>query len=414
LKIKFQKQVPRKILFIFLFAFCFTNLPAQENTLTFPAPVGFVSDFAEVIDKATETKLELKLRRLSTNQPPLEIAIVTVKTTGSTDIFDYSLAMVRAWKSGSEAKTDYSMLLLVAVDDRKYFTQISRDAEGIFSNSRLSEIQKQTLVPHFKQGDFGGGLSKVVDAYINDFNNFHVGKNQKINRKFYGSKNQLLLSNSLQAVVVTTKDWNAAQGTARLFERANKNSAWKSTGKSFAVVVGKKGLGWSVDAPVMAEGEPHKIEGDGKAPAGIFSLTSAFGSSAKPDFVKLPFTKLTQTIECVDDVKSKQYNLIVDNKSVSIDWTSSEKMLAVGAQYDLGVFVAHNSNLPEAGKGSCIFLHVWKNENTGTAGCTAMARASIETVLSWLDARKNPILIELPSENYKRFQTLWKLPKLDK
>ncbi|MBA2619809.1 MAG: hypothetical protein H0U87_01265, partial [Acidobacteria bacterium] len=164
------------------------------------------------------------------------------------------------------------------------------------------------------------------------------------------------LKNSLQAIVVTTKDWNAVQGTVRLFERANKHSAWKPAGRSFAVVVGKKGLGWSVDAPVMAEGEPHKIEGDGKAPAGIFSLTSAFGSSAKPDFVKLPFTRLTETIECVDDTKSKQYNLIVDNKSVPVDWTSSEKMLAVGTAYDLGVFVAHNSNPPEAGKGSCIFL----------------------------------------------------------
>ncbi|MBA2621695.1 MAG: hypothetical protein H0U87_10900, partial [Acidobacteria bacterium] len=99
---------------------------------------------------------------------------------------------------------------------------------------------------------------------------------------------------------------------------------------------------------------------------------------------------------------------------VPVDWTSSEKMLAVGTAYDLGVFVAHNSNPPEAGKGSCIFLHIRKNENAGTAGCTAMTRENIETILTRLDAKKNPVLIQLTAENYKRFQTLWKLPKLDK
>ncbi len=221
-----------------------------------------------------------------------------------------------------------------------------------------------------------------------------------------------LLDRSLQSIVVTTKDWNAVQGAAQVFERKNRNSVWKPVGKSFPVVVGKKGLGWSVDAPVKAETEPHKVEGDGKAPAGTFSLTAAFGSNAKPDSVKLPFTRLTETIECVDDTNSKQYNLIVDNKIVPVDWTSSEKMLAVGAQYDLGVFVAHNSNPPEKEKGSCIFLHIWKTETTGTAGCTAMKRENIETVLSWLDARKNPVLIQMPEKTYQTYQKIWKLPKL--
>ncbi len=223
---------------------------------------------------------------------------------------------------------------------------------------------------------------------------------------------QILIKNSRQAIVVTTKNWNALQGAAQIFERSDTKSGWKPAGKSFPVVVGKNGLGWSDDAQMKAETAPGKREGDGRAPAGIFRLTSAFGSGAKPDFVKLPFTRLTERTECVDDTNSGQYNLIVDNKTVPVDWASSEKMLEVGAQYDLGVFVAHNSNPPAAGKGSCIFLHIWKNETTGTAGCTAMKRENIETVLSWLDAKKNPVLIQMPEANYKQFQTLWKLPKL--
>ena len=98
-------------------------------------------------------------------------------------------------------------------------------------------------------------------------------------------------SKSLQAIVVTTKDWKAVQGKAQIFERADTKTEWKAVGKSFPVVVGKNGLAWSDDARMMAETEPHKVEGDGKAPAGIFNLTSAFGSVAKPDFVNLPYTQ---------------------------------------------------------------------------------------------------------------------------
>ena len=228
-------------------------------------------------------------------------------------------------------------------------------------------------------------------------------------------KPAISFSESLQAVVITTKDWSAIQGTAQLFERKNISSDWKAIGKSFPVVVGKNGMAWSDGLNELPSDTGRllmKTEGDGKSPAGIFNLSSAFGTIEKSDKIKLPYTKLEQWTECVDDVKSSHYNRIVNRIQVgNFDWKSSEKMLEVGAQYDLGVFVEHNSE-KQAGGGSCIFLHIWKNESSGTAGCTAMARENIEIVLQWLDAKKNPVLIQLPLEDYRKFQTSWKLPKL--
>ena len=222
-------------------------------------------------------------------------------------------------------------------------------------------------------------------------------------------------SKSLQAVVVTTKDWAAMQGEAQIFERANTKSNWKAVGKSFPVVVGKNGMAWSAalnELPSDTGRLLMKTEGDGKSPAGIFSLSTSFGTIEKNDKIKLPYTKLNEWTECVDDVKSSHYNRIVNRMQIgNFDWKSSEKMLAVGAQYDLGVFVEHNSE-KQAGGGSCIFLHIWKDANTGTAGCTAMARENMETVLYWLDVKKNPVLIQLPTGDFKKLQTSWKLPTL--
>ncbi len=223
-------------------------------------------------------------------------------------------------------------------------------------------------------------------------------------------------SESLQAVVVTTKDWTATSGTAQVFERKNTKSKWKSKGESFAVVIGKNGLAWGAglnDLPSDTGMILMKKEGDGKSPAGIFSLTSTFGTAEKADFIKFPYTRIEKWTECVDDVKSSHYNKIVNRMQVGdFNWESSEKMLEIGAEYDLGIFVGHNSNPITRGGGSCIFLHIWKNETETTLGCTAMARENIEKLLKTLEPAKNPVLIQLPTDSYKQFQKTWNLPKI--
>ena len=224
-------------------------------------------------------------------------------------------------------------------------------------------------------------------------------------------------SQSLQAIVVTTEDWSAATGKAQLFERKNAKSKWKSVGNSFAVAVGVNGMAWGAGLNELPSDTGRlllKTEGDGKAPAGIFALSSAFGSAEKTDYIKFSYTKLDEFTECVDDVKSTHYNNLVDRMKVgNFDWKSSEKMLAVGTQYDLGVFVEHNSEKQKGG-GSCIFLHIWKDAASGTAGCTAMARENIEAALKFFNPQKNPVLIQLPQDSYAQFQKQWKLPQLTK
>ena len=220
-------------------------------------------------------------------------------------------------------------------------------------------------------------------------------------------------SKSLQVVVVTTKDWNTISGTAHLFQRKNEKTEWKQVGESFPVVIGRSGLAWGGDVAGNAAATKIKQEGDGNSPAGLFPLTAFFGTSAKPSAVELPYTRLDQYTECVDDVKSSFYNKIVNRMQVgNFDWKSSEKMLAIGPPYELGLFVGYNTFPVEKGKGSCIFLHIWKDASTGTAGCTAMERRNLERIVGWVAASKNPYLVQLPESLYKDSRKSWNLPKI--
>ena len=225
------------------------------------------------------------------------------------------------------------------------------------------------------------------------------------------------LARSRQLVVVTTGGWDALAGTLRRYERKGAKSAWRSVGAELPVVVGRNGLGWGEGLNDARGDGPVKKEGDGKAPAGVFRLTSAFGYAPARDarWLRMPYLALTETIECVDDVNSSNYNLILDrNRVAPVDWKSSEQMRGQGESYRWGVVVAHNSDPPVAGRGSCIFLHVWRGPDKGTAGCTALEQARLEELMRWLDPQKRPALVQLPRAEYARLGALWRLPEFTK
>ncbi|MCA1638082.1 MAG: TPM domain-containing protein, partial [Acidobacteria bacterium] len=72
----------------------------------------------------------------------------------------------RGWKIGSQEDDNPSALLLVAIDNRKYFTQISKDLEDELPDGLAGQLQRQNLVPAFKQGDYGKGITDTIEAYI--------------------------------------------------------------------------------------------------------------------------------------------------------------------------------------------------------------------------------------------------------
>jgi L,D-peptidoglycan transpeptidase YkuD (ErfK/YbiS/YcfS/YnhG family) len=226
------------------------------------------------------------------------------------------------------------------------------------------------------------------------------------------------LSSSTQIVVVTTADWNAVEGTLQRYERNNVRQGWTPVGESFAVAVGKNGLGWGAgvapsDASIRGADDPVKKEGDGKAPAGIFRLSTAFGYATEPQAGwHMPYISLTPTVECVDDTASKSYNRVVDNTKVAVDWNSSEHMLRSDELYRWGLVVDHNADPVTPGAGSCIFMHIWRGPGRGTVGCTAMPQEKLESVIGWLDATRKPLLVQLPLAQYENLKKRWRLPDL--
>ena len=137
----------------------------NQNTSPLDAPTGPVNDYVGIFDEAEKQRLNQRLIEYQ-RSTGVELAVAVVSTTGDRPIFDYSLAVARGWGIGSKGDDNPSALLLVAIDDRKYFTQVSRDLEDELPDALAGSLQRQYLVPEFKQQNHAKGISDTIEAYV--------------------------------------------------------------------------------------------------------------------------------------------------------------------------------------------------------------------------------------------------------
>jgi D-alanyl-D-alanine dipeptidase len=192
----------------------------------------------------------------------------------------------------------------------------------------------------------------------------------------------------MQLLVVFSPDWQETGGLLYRYEGQDGN--WKKIGSPIEVILGVNGM------------TNQKREGDGKSPAGTFFLGTAFGHPDNACYAKkIPFLEITEDLECVDDPNSCYYNQFINKSTQNRDWNSSEKMQKIGKSYELGLVIKYNMDPVQPALGSAIFFHVWKDNETPTAGCTAMALEDLIEVISWVDATQNPRLMQLPISEYQ-------------
>jgi len=224
------------------------------------------------------------------------------------------------------------------------------------------------------------------------------------------------LANSKQLLVVVAQDWMSTTGALQRFTRQSPYSDWQEVGACIPVSLGRSGLAWGIGLHGAVDRPgPHKREGDGCAPAGIFAISELFGyagpETAFARNARLPYRAATADLKCVDDPTSLHYNQFVDlAEKPESDWTSHEDMRRADERYTVGAMIAHNSPHPVPGAGSCIFLHVWQAAGVPTAGCTAGALAEITEICAWLDGAATPLLVQLPAAEYAHFRSAWALP----
>jgi L,D-peptidoglycan transpeptidase YkuD (ErfK/YbiS/YcfS/YnhG family) len=162
-------------------------------------------------------------------------------------------------------------------------------------------------------------------------------------------------------------------------------TAWQKSGGRWVRALGP------YPAFVGAEGIGTAGESTSHTPAGVFTLTEAFGIQPS-NGTRLPYRQVGRSDWWVSDVRSPFYNQHYSCAPgrCPFDESAGEDLGAAGPVYDHATVIDYNRNPVVPGAGSAFFLHV--SAGKPTAGCVAIAGADLDAVMRWLDPAARPVI----------------------
>ncbi len=119
-------------------------------------PADYVVDLAGVIDRGTFQKLNGYLKELE-QKTTAQMIVLTVDSTGAVPIRDFALQTAEKWKLGRKDRSN-GVLIVIAIKDRQWTFEVGYGLEATLPDAFCGRIGRDVFVPHFKQGDYSGGI----------------------------------------------------------------------------------------------------------------------------------------------------------------------------------------------------------------------------------------------------------------
>ncbi|MBI3705229.1 MAG: hypothetical protein HY244_15630 [Rhizobiales bacterium] len=205
------------------------------------------------------------------------------------------------------------------------------------------------------------------------------------------------LASARRLVLVTADTFTSTTATVQRFERAAPDAPWQLSGGAATGLVGYKGLAWAHAFRSLARrGEPVKVEGDKRAPAGFYKTGRSFGFAPSD---RAGYMRIIDGMTCVDDPSSPAYNTI--RWRVELGPKVHGENMRHSSVYARGLLIDYPTNR-KARAGSCIFMHLQLPGRTGTNGCVALPEPQLEAVLDHV--QDGAVLAILPRQALDRLK----------
>src|SRR2546428_13433902 len=132
-------------------------------------PTDYVNDFAHVLDQTTIARLDDLCQQIH-QKAHAQIAVVTVNSLDGSHIESYAVDLFKKWGIGSKS-TNRGVLILLAVQDRKYRIEVGYGLEPILPDGKVGGFGREA-VPLLRQSNYVGAVllmtSRVADVIAQD------------------------------------------------------------------------------------------------------------------------------------------------------------------------------------------------------------------------------------------------------
>ncbi len=127
-----------------------------------PKPDRYFNDYAGVVSKEAASRFNEQLAQFEREISDQVVVAVFPKMQSDSSIEDYAQRVAQAWGVGTKAQRN-GVALLVFVADRKMSIQVGYGLEGALPDIVAYDIRANHINPHFRSGDYEGGLSEGID-----------------------------------------------------------------------------------------------------------------------------------------------------------------------------------------------------------------------------------------------------------
>lgn len=129
-----------------------------------PAPAAYFNDYAGVVPAADAQRLNEKLASFA-KQTSTQVVVAVFDTLPSPSLEDFTVRAAQSWRVGRK-DWDNGAVFFVFVKDRKMRIETGYGLEGALPDALAHRILDERVVPHFRQGDWAGGLEAGIDGIL--------------------------------------------------------------------------------------------------------------------------------------------------------------------------------------------------------------------------------------------------------
>ena len=120
---------------------------------------GYVNDFAGVLNAPTVEQLTTLCSEVD-QKAKAQITLTTIKSLEDDDVQDFANHLFQKWGVGYKG-TDRGAMVLLAVDDHKYWTEVGYGLEPILPDGKVGGFGRD-MVPLLRQGDYDRAALQIV------------------------------------------------------------------------------------------------------------------------------------------------------------------------------------------------------------------------------------------------------------
>ena len=155
-------RVQRGRLFFAVVAILASAICANAGEIIPPKPDRYFNDYAGVVSRGVVERLNAQLAQFERDTSDQVVVAVYQKMQSESSIEDYAQRIAQTWQVGQKDKRN-GVVLLVFLDDHKASIQVGYGLEGALPDITAYDIRERHMNPHFRKGDYEGGLSEAVD-----------------------------------------------------------------------------------------------------------------------------------------------------------------------------------------------------------------------------------------------------------